>query len=52
MVIAKVWRVKVAVQVLATVMVTEPSAQSGSPLQPAKVEPVVGATERVTTVPL
>jgi hypothetical protein len=33
-------------------MVTCPSEQSGSPLQPAKVEPVAGVAVRVTDVPL
>ncbi len=45
-------RLKVAVQVLATFIVTEPSEQSASPLHPAKVEPVAGVAVRVTIVPL
>ena len=43
--------VNVAVQVLAIVIVTVPSLQSASPLQPEKVEPAVGVGVRVTTVP-
>jgi hypothetical protein len=45
-------RLNVAVQVLAVVMVTEPSLQSASPLQPANVEPAAGVTVRVTVAPL
>jgi hypothetical protein len=45
-------RLKVAVQVLFAVIVTEPSRQSASPLQPANVDPAVGAAVSVTTVPL
>jgi len=32
-------------------MVTEPSAQSASPLQPAKLEPIAGELVKVTIVP-
>jgi hypothetical protein len=45
-------RLKVAVQVFAADMVTEPSLQSASPLQPAKVDPVLGVAVNVTGVPL
>ncbi len=48
----KVWRLKVAVQVLLAVMVTEASEQSASPVQPAKTDPLAGVAVRVTTVPL
>jgi hypothetical protein len=44
--------VKVAVQVLAALMVTCPSRQSTSPLQPAKTEPGSGVAANVTTAPL
>ncbi len=43
--------VKVAVQVFAAVIVTEPSVQSAFPLQPAKVDPVAGVGVKVTTLP-
>ena len=43
--------VKVAVQVFAVVIVTEPSVQSAFPLQPAKVDPVAGVGVKVTTLP-
>ena len=42
--------VNVAVQFLAALIVTTPSEQSASPLQPAKVEPASGVAVRVTTV--
>ena len=42
--------VKVAVQLRLAAMVTWPSAQSASPLQPAKVEPVSAVAVSVTTV--
>ena len=45
-------RLNVAVQVLAVVIVTEPSLQSFSPLHPAKVDPEVGVVVKVTPVPL
>lgn len=44
--------VKVAVQVMSAAIVTEPSVQSVGPLQPVKVDPVVGVAVRVTTLPL
>ena len=43
--------VKVAVQFLVPVMVTEPSLQSASPLQLENVEPALGEAVRVTLVP-
>src|SRR5262245_54981778 len=45
-------RVNVAVHVFAPVMLTTPSAQSLSPLQPANVEPAVAVALSVTCVPL
>ena len=44
-------RLNVAVQLLSAVMVTTPSEQSASPLQPVKVEPVSAVAVRVITVP-
>ena len=44
--------VNVAVQLFAAFMVTEPSAQSLSPLQLEKVYPDAGVALRVTTVAL
>jgi hypothetical protein len=44
-------RVKVAVQLLFAVIVTSPSKQSESPLQPVNVEPEAGVAVRETTVP-
>ncbi len=41
----------VAVQLRAALMVTEPSLQSASPDQPAKVEPPLGVAVMATTVP-
>lgn len=43
---------KVAVQVLLAFMVTSPSKQSASPLQPTKVEPLSATAARLTMVPL
>ena len=45
-------RLKVAVQILSTFMVTCPSVQSESPLQPTKVAPLAGVGVKVTPVPL
>jgi hypothetical protein len=45
-------RLNVAVQLRAAVMVTLPSVQSASPVQPPKVEPLAGVAVKVTTVPL
>jgi hypothetical protein len=45
------WEVKVAVQVLATSIVTTPVLQP-VPVQPAKVEPVAGVAVKVTSTPL
>lgn len=42
---------KLAVQVSSASIVTCPSEQSGSPLQPAKDEPVSGVMKRVTEEP-
>ena len=42
---------KVAVQVVLAFMVTTPSEQSASPLQPEKVEPAAGVDVKVTKVP-
>jgi len=42
--------VKDAVQARAAAIVTLPSLQSGSPLQPANVEPGAGVAVKVTTV--
>lgn len=42
---------KVAVHVRAAFMVTEPSVQSASPLQPAKTDPATATALRVTFVP-
>src|SRR5207247_2109293 len=49
-----VWRLKVAVTVVAAFRVTEQVAvpEQPPPLQPAKVEPVAGVAVRVTGVPL
>ncbi len=47
----KICGLNVAVQVLFAFTVTVPSVQSGSPLQPAKTEPVVAVAVRVTTAP-
>ena len=44
-------RLKFAVHVLLAFMVTEPSAQSASPLQPLKTELAPGAADSVTTAP-
>jgi hypothetical protein len=44
-------RTKVAVQAVSSSRVTTPSAQSGSPDQPAKLEPAAAAALNVTTVP-
>lgn len=44
------WRLKVAVQVLSASIVTCPSLQSESPLQPAKTELAFGVDAKVTTV--
>src|SRR5213592_1555817 len=41
----------VAVQALSAFRVTVPSAQSGSPLQPAKTEPGAGIAVKLTTAP-
>ena len=43
-------KLKVAVQLLAPVIVTEPSEQSASPDHPVNVEPADADGERVTTV--
>jgi hypothetical protein len=43
--------INVAVQVLLAFMVTEPSEQSASPLQPEKLEPEFGVAVRVIVVP-
>jgi hypothetical protein len=45
------FRLNVAVQSLFAVMVTFPSEQSGSPLQPANVDPAAGVAVRETMVP-
>jgi hypothetical protein len=45
------FRLNVAVQVLFTDIVTTPSEQSASPVQPANVEPEAGVAMRETTVP-
>jgi hypothetical protein len=42
----------VAAQLRAALIVTTPSLQSASPVQPLKVEPLAGAAVSVTTVPL
>jgi hypothetical protein len=42
----------VAAQARAALIVTTPSLQSASPLQPPNVEPLAGAAVSVTTVPL
>ena len=46
-----VFKVNVAVHALAAFMVTEPSEQSASPLQPVNVEPTLGELVSVTTCP-
>jgi hypothetical protein len=43
---------KVAVQEMLAVIVTDPSTQSAFPLQPAKTEPGAGAAVSLTIVPL
>src|SRR6266508_3623982 len=44
--------VKIATHDLLLSMVTAPSEQSGSPLQPEKTEPGLGVAVRVTEVPV
>jgi hypothetical protein len=46
------WRSKVAIQDLLALIVTEPSVQSASPLQPANTEPAAGVAISVTEAPL
>jgi len=47
----RAFKLKVAVQDLFAVIVTTPSKQSASPLQPANVEPEAGIAVRDTKVP-